>query len=285
MRNLILIATFFSASSFALTKSQIIEATLATCQDHLAMSAKDETGLILFQFLKVTAQENRNVLLLQAKLGKKLKISTAGSKLSLKQLGEMYSKAAKIYMNKKMYQHAALYYALANQVSNVDDDDALINMERLKKANFFFGKEDLLSLKARDLIIPPKEHTPGKWMTDYDMAKKIAKKTQKPILIYFYMEGDDTSKLFLEKTLSTDVFLKWAKKDLILFKCVEIEAITKDNEALAKQNYHLENKFSINSWPSTLFTDGDGDLIFRAKNANWRKSARWVKDNKAELPK
>jgi protein disulfide-isomerase len=98
------------------------------------------------------------------------------------------------------------------------------------------------------------------WLTDYNKAAKISKKSNKPILANF--TGSDWCgwcKVLDKEVFSTPEFAKWAKKKVILLK-VDFPRRTKLAPELQKQNYALQKAFGVRGYPTIwLFEPGKGD--------------------------
>ena len=98
------------------------------------------------------------------------------------------------------------------------------------------------------------------WLTNYNQAAKLAKKTNKPILANF--TGSDWCgwcKVLDKEVFSTPEFAKWAKKHVILLT-VDFPRRTKLSPELQKQNYALQKAFGVRGYPTIwLFEPGKGD--------------------------
>lgn len=99
------------------------------------------------------------------------------------------------------------------------------------------------------------------WMTDYNAALALSKKTGKPILADF--TGSDWCGWCIK--LHKEVFDKpefktWAKKNVILLE-LDYPARKKQADALKKQNQGLAKKYEIQGYPTILFLNHKGEKL------------------------
>jgi thioredoxin-related protein len=101
----------------------------------------------------------------------------------------------------------------------------------------------------------------SQWMTNFEKAKALSKKTKKPILIDF--TGSDWCGWCIrldEEVFSKDAFKDYAKKNLVLLEIdfPRRKAIDADTKA---QNEALAQKYGIRGFPTILLTDHKGEVI------------------------
>jgi thioredoxin-related protein len=112
----------------------------------------------------------------------------------------------------------------------------------------------------------------GPWLTDYSAALTKAKQEGKLVLLDF--TGSDwcpPCKALHKNVLSTDEFLEFAKKNLVL---VELDFPRKKPQSaeLKKANRELAEKFEIEGYPTIIILDGAGkqlskDVGYRGEDA------------------
>ncbi|MEE9350197.1 MAG: thioredoxin family protein [Flavobacteriaceae bacterium] len=97
------------------------------------------------------------------------------------------------------------------------------------------------------------------WLTDFDEAAKISKKTKKPILANF--TGSDWCgycKVLTRKVFSTLEFKEWAEDNVVLLE-LDFPKRKKLAPKLAKQNKALQRAFGVRGYPTIwLFKIGKG---------------------------
>jgi thioredoxin-related protein/YHS domain-containing protein len=143
-----------------------------------------------------------------------------------------------------------------------------------KKApkSFLFTNEDLPAnlqgsksiSKGQKKGIYKKEDTyKGEWLTDYEKAKKIAKKLKRPLLLDF--TGSDWCgwciKLHKE-VFSKKEFKDYAAKNLVLVE-LDFPARKKQSQKKAKQNKALAAKYSVRGYPTIFILDSNEKKLGR----------------------
>ncbi len=97
------------------------------------------------------------------------------------------------------------------------------------------------------------------WLTSFDEAAKLSKKTKKPILANF--TGSDWCgycKVLTRDVFSKPEFKKWAKKNVVLLE-LDFPRKKKLNPELAKQNRAMQKAFGVRGYPTIwLFKVGEG---------------------------
>lgn len=124
----------------------------------------------------------------------------------------------------------------------------------------------------------------GVWITDYEKALKIAKKTGKPILIDF--TGSDWCGYCIKlknEVFEKDAFRTWAKKNAVLLE-IDFPRRKQLDEELKKQNDALQKKFAIEGYPTIVYLDGKGRELGRQGYAEGGAEA-WVAAAEAILEK
>lgn len=140
---IILLSIFILLNSLsALSKAEIIKETLICCKSQLSSNRKDAIGLMLLHFLATETSNNRDVILLQAKINRGLDIKSE-AKGDLLKLNKLYEQAAAIYIRAKSYKKAAYYLTMAEKLNPLSDN-ALINQHLLIEKGFKTSSEQLL---------------------------------------------------------------------------------------------------------------------------------------------
>lgn len=140
---LILFSIFILLNSLsALTKAEIIKETLNCCKSQLASNRKDAIGLMLLHYLSTETTNNRDVILLQARIKRGLDIN-ATEKGDLLKLSKLYAQAAVVYIRAKSYKKAAYYLAMSEKLNPLSDN-ALINQHLLQEKGFKVSIAQLL---------------------------------------------------------------------------------------------------------------------------------------------
>jgi thioredoxin-related protein len=110
-------------------------------------------------------------------------------------------------------------------------------------------------------------HSEGlNWQQNFETAKKIAKKENKAILVFF--TGSDwcgPCKMLVNDFFKSEKFKSLAKEELILYKADfprNKDLVTKDQE---KINKRLQLNFNITGYPTVLIID------YKEKNYGLRK--------------
>lgn len=103
----------------------------------------------------------------------------------------------------------------------------------------------------------------GEWITDYDQAIKLAKETDKNILVNF--TGSDWCiwcKRLMKEVFTEKAFIDYASTNLILLKLDFPKAIPQTAEE-KMHNETLARQFSIQGFPTIIILDKDGKEIAR----------------------
>ena len=108
-----------------------------------------------------------------------------------------------------------------------------------------------------------------KWQDDYDKAVKKAKKQDKPILLFF--TGSDwcgPCKMLVEDFFESNKFAKIAKESFVVYEA----DFPKNKDLLTdkqrKKNYFLRGMYDVNSYPTIVIIDKDGNELARRKSYN-----------------
>lgn len=101
----------------------------------------------------------------------------------------------------------------------------------------------------------------SEWMTDYNKALALSKKTGKPILADF--TGSDWCGWCIK--LKKEVFNKpefdaWAKKNVILLE-LDYPQNKPQSAAIKNQNQSLASKYKIQGYPTILFLGAKGQVL------------------------
>ena len=99
------------------------------------------------------------------------------------------------------------------------------------------------------------------WMTNYDKALALSKKSGKPVLANF--TGSDWCHYCVklhDEVFKTKEFSAWAKDNVILLE-VDYPRSKPMDAKVKKQNESLKSKFEISGYPTVLFLDPKGNRI------------------------
>ena len=103
-----------------------------------------------------------------------------------------------------------------------------------------------------------------KWEQDFGKAQKLAKKKNKPLLIFF--TGSDwcgPCKILHKDFLETEEFIKLADKELILYEADfprRTDLVTPEQKII---NYQIKNKYAIRGYPTIIILNSDGEEVAR----------------------
>ena len=105
--------------------------------------------------------------------------------------------------------------------------------------------------------------TPDGWFQSYEQAVVAAQASGKPILVDF--TGSDWCGWCIrldQEVFAQPEFREWAQNRVILLK-VDLPRQTPQPPALKQQNENLRDKYQIDSYPTILFVDPQGNKIGR----------------------
>lgn len=101
----------------------------------------------------------------------------------------------------------------------------------------------------------------GEWMTDYQKALELSKKTGKPILADF--TGSDWCGWCIKlkkEVFNQPEFDAWAKKNVILLE-LDYPSQKPQSATVKKQNEGLATKYKIEGYPTILFLGSKGQVL------------------------
>ncbi|MBA4386523.1 MAG: thioredoxin family protein [Verrucomicrobia bacterium] len=101
------------------------------------------------------------------------------------------------------------------------------------------------------------------WLTDFELAKKVALEKKIPILVDF--SGSDWCgwcKKLDREVFSQDAFKKYAKDGLVLF-LADFPSMKEQSEKEKTQNKGLAEKYGIEGFPTVLIVSADGKELAR----------------------
>ncbi|MCO5296437.1 MAG: thioredoxin family protein [Fimbriimonadaceae bacterium] len=126
--------------------------------------------------------------------------------------------------------------------------------------------------------------TDAKWLTSYDEAVKLSKKTGKPILADF--TGSDWCswcKKLKAEVFGTPTFQTWAAKNVILLE-LDFPRTKPIAASLKQQNQKLAQKYSVRGFPTILFLKADGSVLGQSGYMPGGATA-WTKHASQQLKK
>ncbi|MFQ5845116.1 MAG: thioredoxin family protein, partial [Planctomycetota bacterium] len=113
------------------------------------------------------------------------------------------------------------------------------------------------------------------WLTDFDRARALAKKTGRPILADF--SGSDWCGWCIRlkrEVFDTPAFKKWAAQDVVLLE-VDFPRTKAQPESVRLQNRELMRKYGVRAFPTVLFLDHAGKVLGRSGYRDGGPSA-WI---------
>ena len=107
------------------------------------------------------------------------------------------------------------------------------------------------------------------WQQDFSNAEKLAKSSDKPMLIFF--TGSDwcgPCKMLVSDVFESEKFNKEVQNDFVLY-----EADFPRNKDLVttsqrSDNYKLKNKYNVSSYPTIVIVNGKGKALGKMKGYN-----------------
>lgn len=107
------------------------------------------------------------------------------------------------------------------------------------------------------------------WQEDYDKAVKIAKKQNKPVLIFF--TGSDwcgPCKMLTQDFFNSSEFVKLAEDKLVIYEADFPRNRDLTTESQRKKNYYLSTMYDVESYPTIVVIDKNGNELGRKKSYN-----------------
>lgn len=87
------------------------------------------------------------------------------------------------------------------------------------------------------------------WITEYPDAMKLAEENERPALIFFYAPWSQPSKSMLNDVWEEPTIVTLSNK----FVCISINV----------DSNHYETHYGVKTYPTVVFTDSEGNAIFR----------------------
>jgi len=109
------------------------------------------------------------------------------------------------------------------------------------------------------------------WESDLGKAMKKAAKAERPILVEFTNEG--ASEKINKQIFHTGKFKTWAKKRVIL---AEIDFSKRVSKKLAEQYAEWKTKYKIESFPTVLLLDAEGNQVGKFEFADGTEPEKWI---------
>ena len=76
-----------------------------------------------------------------------------------------------------------------------------------------------------------------------------------------------------KKVFGSSEFEQWASEKAVLLE-LDFPKKTQQDPAIEAQNQRLSQKYNINSYPTVLFVDSDGNVIGRQGHGN--EAGKWI---------
>ena len=105
-------------------------------------------------------------------------------------------------------------------------------------------------------------YVPGEWITDFELTKQIANRTQKKILAYFTNSNCPYCKKLDSEVLSKREFRQYAASHLVLFKA-NIPLTIARAKKFGDHNKELSKYYNVSGTPTVLLLDSKGAEISR----------------------
>lgn len=130
--------------------------------------------------------------------------------------------------------------------------------------------------------VKPVEKKDAVWLTDFEVAKKLAKKENKPIFIDF--SGSDWCHWCVkldEEVFHKPEFIKYANENLILFMA-DFPRSKPQTAEIKKQNQMLMQKYGVRGFPTIIILDSDANKVGKMSYQTGG-SAKYVESIKTAL--
>jgi len=121
-----------------------------------------------------------------------------------------------------------------------------------------------------------------KWHENFEEAKALAKKENKPLLLDF--TGSDwcpPCKQLKAKVFDSAEFKEWAAKKVVLVE-LDFPRSKEQPEAIKQQNAKLAKEFKIRGYPTVIILDAEGKERARQVGYSGAKPADWIKKIEAD---
>lgn len=99
------------------------------------------------------------------------------------------------------------------------------------------------------------QETKLNWLTDFNEAKQVALKENKPLMLFF--TGSDWCgwcKRLQSEVLQTGDFATWANENVVLLE-LDFPRRTKLDQKQQYQNYYLQQKLGVRGFPTIWFVN------------------------------
>ena len=129
-------------------------------------------------------------------------------------------------------------------------------------STFMFAQET----KEREIHTKDSNTNHLKWEDNFDEAKEIASKQNKPLLLFF--TGSDwcgPCKMLHKDFFESEKFVNLAKKELILYEADfprRKDLLTPEKR---KENYKLQSKYGVRGYPTIVILSSKGKELGRQK--------------------
>jgi protein disulfide-isomerase len=125
----------------------------------------------------------------------------------------------------------------------------------------------------------------GKWLTDLDEAKALAKKENKVVLLDF--TGSDWCGYCIKlknDVFSTPAFQEWAEKNAVLVE-VDFPSKKKLPKKLEKANKALQKQYKIEGYPTIVILDAEGKKLGQEEGYDGKGPEPYLKSLNAIVAK
>lgn len=130
----------------------------------------------------------------------------------------------------------------------------------------FMNAQDSVALSIHNLS----------WEQQYDVAKKLAKSTKKPVLIFF--TGSDwcgPCKMLVTDFFETDKFKKIAESEFVLYEADSPRNRNLVTKSQVSDNNILKSKYDVSTFPTIIIVDKNGKLLGKMKGYNLMRDTRY----------
>lgn len=124
----------------------------------------------------------------------------------------------------------------------------------------------------------------GKWLENFEEAKKLSRATGRPIMADF--TGSDWCgwcKKLKSEVFDTPEFKQWAARNVILLE-LDYPRNTPQSDELKEQNRKLQQHYRIKGYPTVLFLDAKEKVLARTGYVRGGAEA-WIGDAESKLGK
>ena len=137
----------------------------------------------------------------------------------------------------------------------------LVILVVLIAAFFIYTSTNQIGMDSVDLDSTVVVESSANWLTDLSEVQAQAEKEEKPILMDFTGSNWCGWCIKLKKEVfSQSTFIDYANENLILMT-VDFPRGVEQEESLVDQNYKLMEKYRVDSFPTIILVDAQGEVL------------------------